>query len=141
MRNRASNGECTFRRRASRTSSSSSSRPKWMVARVTDSSALKHVQRLEHGDDDELDENDDGLDDRCDKTQRSRLKQPRESMPWRKSILSAITTTRLLSKVWSLASAWKLKEKDKNLKHILPKEEKGVGRNSKERVLYRTVTP
>ena len=44
-----------------------------LVARVTDSSALKRVQRLEH-DDDELDENDDGLDDRCDKTRALALK-------------------------------------------------------------------
>jgi len=43
-----------------------------LVARVTDSSALKRVQRLEH--DDELDENDDGLNDRCDKARALALK-------------------------------------------------------------------
>ena len=67
------------------------------------------MQRLEH--DDELDENDDGLDDRCDKARALALKAAARVDAMANSILSAITTTRLLSKVWSLASAWKLKER------------------------------
>ena len=59
------------------------------------------MQRLEH-DDDELDENDDGLDDRCDKTRALALKAAARVDAMANSILSAITTC-LLSKVWSLA--------------------------------------
>ena len=93
------------------------------------------MQRLEH--DDELDENDDGLDDRCDKARALALKAAARVDAMANSILSAITTC-LLSKVWSLACL-ETERKDKRTLNILPKE-KGVVRN-KERVLLSNSNP
>ena len=96
------------------------------------------MQRLEH-DDDELDENDDGLDDRCDKARALALKAAARVDAMANSILSAITTC-LLSKVWSLACL-ETEGKDKRTLNIYYQKEKGVGRNSKERVLLSNSNP
>ena len=93
------------------------------------------MQRLEH--DDELDENDDGLDDRCDKARALALKAAARVDAMANSILSAITTC-LLSKVWSLACL-ETEGKDKRTLNILPNEKKVV--RNKERVLLSNSNP
>ena len=65
------------------------------------------MQRLEH--DDELDDNDDGLDDRCDKARALVLKAAARVDAMANSILSAITT--VCSLKCGPSRAWKLKER------------------------------